>query len=170
LITNNPARTAATERERARLPPLGRAWSAAHNPLAARMGRAFVVSVAVTLLSACVLVVLTVAAGVRPATANFIAVMCGIGPQYIGLRRYAWGCDGVGSLSREITPFWTLSIVGLVGSTLAVGQVATWSHGWSESLRAVALPATNLAFFAALFLVRFFVCDRFIFRPATPRP
>ena len=122
-------------------------------------------SVSTTLLTAVILVALAVGAGVPAGIANIVAVLCGIGPSYIGNRRFVWRRAGRGSVAREVVPFWTLSLAGLAASTISVARVASWSEGRSASLRAIALPAANLSIFGALWIVQFLVCDRLIFRP-----
>jgi putative flippase GtrA len=130
-----------------------------------RMSRCFAVSVGATLLSAAVLVALAVGAGVPAATANVIAVCCGIGPSYYANRHWVWGRTGRGSIVREAVPFWVLSIAGLVASTVAVAIAASLTAGWSSSARAVVLPLANLAVFGALWLGQFVVLDRVLFAP-----
>lgn len=58
-------------------------------------------------------------------------------------------------------------------STAAVAEIAHVSTGWPTAARTIALPAANLSVFATLWLIQFFVLDRFLFqtRPgATTRP
>ena len=128
------------------------------------MGRCLVVSLSTTLLSAIVLVALAVGATVHAGTANVIAVVCGIGPSYVGNRRFVWRRSGRGRFSREVAPFWLLSLAGLLASTIAVSYVDHWLRSAQSSQRAVALPLANLSAFGLLWLVQFFVCDRVIFR------
>ena len=142
----------------------GRVGEPGVNPLVARVGRGLVVSVATTLLTASILVALAVGAGVRAGVANVVAVICGIGPSYVGNRRFVWRCEGRASLVNEVLPFWTLSLAGLATSTVAVARVAAWSHGRSATLRAIALPTASLAVFGSLWIVQFLLCDRVIFR------
>jgi putative flippase GtrA len=130
--------------------------------------RCLSVSVGTTALSAGMLVLLTLGVGVPAGTANVIAVLCGIGPSYVGNRRWVWGRDGHGDLAREAVPFWAMSVLGLVVSTFAVAQVAHLAASWSTTDRAVALPAANLSVFAGLWLAQFFVLDRVIFRERVP--
>jgi putative flippase GtrA len=141
-----------------------RAGESGVNALLARVGRGLVVSVATTLLTAAILVALAVGAGMPAGVANVVAVVCGIGPSYVGNRRFVWRREGRGSLVHEVVPFWTLSLTGLAASTLAVTRVASWSHGHSASLRAIALPVANLTVFGGLWIVQFLLCDRVIFR------
>jgi putative flippase GtrA len=123
------------------------------------------VSVGTTLLSAAVLVVLAVGLGVPAGAANVIAVLCGIGPSYLGNRRWVWRRDGRGDFARELVPFWAMSIAGLVLSTFAVAAVGAWSRTWSPELRAIVLPLTNAAVFGALWLAQFVMLERVIFAP-----
>ncbi|MDQ1521932.1 MAG: hypothetical protein QOI55_3005 [Actinomycetota bacterium] len=126
--------------------------------------RCMSVSVGTTVLSATILVVLSVGLGVPAGTANVIAVLCGIGPSYVFNRRWSWGRDGRGDLVREVAPFWVLSILGLVVSTVAVARVAAIAATWPAAARSVALPAANVAVFGALWVVQFVLLDRVIFR------
>jgi len=121
------------------------------------------VSVGTTILSTTILVTLAVGFGMRAGTANIIAVTCGIVPSYLGNRRFAWRRTGKASMTREVVPFWALSLAGLVVSTLLVDVVGAWSAHWSGVERAVVLPTANLAVFGTLWLVQFFVLDRYIF-------
>lgn len=129
-----------------------------------RVLRCLSVSVGTTVLSAVILVVLALGMGVPAGTANIVAVVCGIAPSYLGNRRWVWGRNGKGSLSRELAPFWTLSIAGLIVSTIAVGRVGSLTAAWSNSARIVVLPAANVAVFALLWVLQFVVLDRVIFR------
>jgi putative flippase GtrA len=122
------------------------------------------VSVGTTALSATIIVLLTMGAGVAAGTANVLAVLCEIGQAYVAYRRWAWRRDGGGDIAREVAPFWTMSLLGLVLSTLAVARVARLAATWPATERAVALPAANLTTFALLWIVQFFVLDRVIFR------
>ena len=135
-----------------------------------RMARCLTVSVGTTILSAVILVILAVGLGVPAGTANVIAVVCGIGPSYLGNRRWAWRRDGRGDVAREIIPFWVLSIAGLIISTLAVARVGALSHAWPATARAIALPLANAAAFGALWCVQFVVLDRVIFHDRRARP
>jgi putative flippase GtrA len=131
----------------------------------ARLTRCFAVSVGTTLLSAGVLVVLAVGLAVPAGTANVVAVACGIGPSYVANRRWVWRRTGRGSMAREVAPFWMMSFIGLVLSTVAVAQTAALTASWPASVRAIALPAANLAVFGVLWCAQFVVLDRIVFSP-----
>ena len=133
-----------------------------------RAVRCLSVSVGTTVLSAVILVSLAVGVGVPAGTANVIAVVCGIVPSYLGNRRWVWGRSGRGSLAREVVPFWTLAIVGLIASTVAVARVGVHTATWSHGARAIVLPAANVAVFGVLWAVQFVLLDRVIFRDHSP--
>jgi putative flippase GtrA len=136
--------------------------------LVQRVARCLSVSVGTTLLSAAVLVALTLGAGVPAGMSNVIAVCCGIVPSYLANRGWVWDRHGRSSWSREVVPFWVLSLGGLMLSTVAVRVVASATASWSSAVRAVALPAANLSAFAALWVVQFALLDRVLF--VAPRP
>jgi putative flippase GtrA len=133
-----------------------------------RVARCLGVSVATTLLSAIVLVTLTLGVGINAGAANVVAVCCGIPVSYVANRRWTWRRTGRGSVAREVVPFWILSLAGLLVSTLVVGWVGGLTATWSDGVRAVALPVAEAATFGALWLVQFAVLDRVIFRPTVP--
>jgi hypothetical protein len=119
------------------------------------------VSVGTTLLSAIVLVVLALGVGEAGRAANVVAVCCGIARR---TSRTGAGCGGAtdGSVAHEAVPFVALSVAGLVASTVAVARRLDVAAG--DERRAVALPATNLAVFGALWCVQFVILDRGSFR------
>jgi putative flippase GtrA len=136
----------------------------ARRALVQRLSRCLVVSVGTTLLSAAILVALALGAGVPAGSANVIAVCCGIAPSYLANRHWVWGRSGRGDLSRELVPFWVLSLAGLVASTIVVSVVGSVAAHWSTSARAIALPIANLSVFGALWLVQFALLDKVVFR------
>ena len=123
------------------------------------------VSVGTTVLSAVILVILAVGAGVPAGTANIVAVCCGILPSYLANRRWTWGRSGRGSLAREVVPFWALSIAGLLVSTVTVAAAGALTATWSPGLRSLVLPVVQAGTFAVLWVVQFIVLDRVIFHP-----
>ena len=139
------------------------------HPLVQRIARCLSVSVGTTLLSAALLIALTLGAGVPAGMSNVIAVCCGIVPSYLANRHWVWGRTGRSSMLHEVAPFWLLSLAGLAGSTVAVSRVASLTAGWTATARAVLLPAANLSVFAALWVVQFIVLDRVLFAHPTPQ-
>ena len=129
-----------------------------------RILRCLVVSAGTTALSATILVLLAVVGHVPAGTANIVAVCCGIVPSYIFNRRFVWKRHDAHNVTREIVPFWALSLAGLAASTFAVARVASFTTAWSRSMRSFALPVANLSVFGLLWLVQFVILDRVIFR------
>lgn len=128
------------------------------------------VSVGTTALSACVLVALTVGAGMSGGRANVVAVLCGIVPSYLANRYWVWERRGRSSMAREVAPFWVLSLAGLAISTLSVARVDVLTAHWSAAARSIALPVANLSVFGALWIVQFVLLDRVLFRSERLRP
>jgi putative flippase GtrA len=146
------------------------AHRSARRAIVQRMSRCLLVSVGTTLLSAAVLVVLALGAGVPAGSANVVAVLCGIGPSYLANRNWVWGRSGRSRLLSEVLPFWALSLAGLVISTVAVSMVGSAAANLSTTARAVALPFANLSTFAALWLVQFALLDKVLFRVVPNQP
>lgn len=136
---------------------------ARHKATVVRVLRCLTVSAGTTVLSAAILTALVVWAGVAAGTANVVAVACGIGPSYWFNRRWVWGRDGRGDLRREVVPFWTMSIAGLVLSTVSVAAVGSATASWPAGWRSILLVTTNAATFAGLWIVQFVLLDRVIF-------
>jgi putative flippase GtrA len=140
-----------------------RSMSADRFSLAQRVTRCLTVSVGTTLLSAAILVALSLGAGLPAGTSNVIAVCCGIVPSYLANRSWVWRQPGRGSMLREVAPFWLLSLAGLALSTIAVAEVASLTASWTTAARSIALPFANLSVFGALWIVQFVVLDRVLF-------
>ncbi len=132
-----------------------------------RAVRCMVVSVGTTILSTTILIVLAVGVGMRAGVANVIAVLCGILPSYYANRRWAWARRGRASVAREVAPFWGLSIAGLLLSTFLVDWVGAVTSRWTGFAPTTALPTANLLVFGALWVIQFFVLDRYIFHDRT---
>ena len=90
-----------------------------------RIVRCLCVSVGTTMLSAAVLLALALGFHVPAGIANVLAVCCGIAPSYVANRRWVWNRAGHGSLTREVVPFWVLSLTGLAVSTVVVARAAS---------------------------------------------
>ncbi len=128
------------------------------------------VSVGTTVMSAAILATLAVGFGIRAGTANAIAVACGIPPSYLANRQWVWGRTGRHDLRREVLPFWTLSLGGLVASTWSVAHVGVLIASWPAASQAIVLPLAMVAVFGALWIVQFVVLDRVIFRTRAAAP
>lgn len=81
-------------------------------------------------------------------------------------RRWTWRRTGRASLVREVLPFWMIASIGLLGSTVAV-SVAEEMAGDVSSSRATQtgiIVAASLAAYGTLWIAKFVVFDRFLFR------
>ena len=85
-------------------------------------------------------------------------------PAYLLSRHWVWGQRGPNSFKAEVLPFWSMALLGLTLSTVAVAIVDNHYDG--------ALPV-QLASVGAFFLVwilKFFVLDRFMWRQSPDVP
>lgn len=91
------------------------------------------------------------------AASNFFAVTGASVPAYILNRRWVWQKSGQHSLRREVLPFWGVSLLGLILSTVAVGVVTRW---WDSQL---VLSGTNIAAFGVLWVGKYMFLDKLMF-------
>lgn len=103
-----------------------------------------------------------VSLGWDPVPANVVSVCIGAGPAYLLSRYWVWEKRGRNRVLGEILPFWTLALIGFGASTAAVWYVD--SH-WAAP--PVMVNLANLAAFGVVWLAKFFVLDRLLFRPGS---
>lgn len=89
---------------------------------------------------------------------NFIAVSGASIPAYLLNRQWVWKKSGRHSLRREVLPFWAISLLGLVISTVAVSAI---SRVWDSQL---AVSGANIASFGLLWVGKFLFLDAIMFR------
>ena len=96
---------------------------------------------------------------------NLIATAVASVPAYYLNRNWTWGKSGRSSVWREVVPFWTISFLGMVLSTVAVGIAAHNAHRIaSGSLeRALIVNGANLLTYACIWAGRYFLFNRFLF-------
>ena len=91
---------------------------------------------------------------------NIIAVTLGSIPNYLINRAWTFNKRDSHSFTREILPFWLMAILGLVISTFAVA----WADDrWDGN--AIALNLANLGSFGVLWIAKYFVLERVLFKP-----
>ena len=93
-------------------------------------------------------------------TSNLIAVTLACIPSYLLNRYWVWGKRGKNHFWREVFPFWAMAALGLVLSTIFV---------WFVDQRTdvtVFLMAANLSAFGLLYIVKFVLLDRVLFKVA----
>jgi len=94
-----------------------------------------------------------------PVMANVLAVTVGAVPAYYLSRYWVWNKRGKSHFMREVIPFWTLTLIGFALSTLAVWYVdTTWDVG------PLGINLTNLAAFGVVWVAKFAILDRVLFR------
>ena len=88
---------------------------------------------------------------------NLVAFIIANIPVYFLYRGWVWSSDGPTQWGRVVLPFWLVSLAGLAVSSLAVGLVdAATDNGWF-------ITAASVAAFGTVWLVKYTVCDRYLF-------
>lgn len=95
--------------------------------------------------------------GLGPATANTVAVLGASLPVYWASRAWVWKVTGPNSIRREVLPFWTFTLLGLLLSTMVVAGVGSLTES------TVALTVANVSAFGVLWVAKFFVLDGVVF-------
>ena len=90
--------------------------------------------------------------------ANVVAVSLGAIPGYLLNRSCVWGRKDSHSIRDEILPFWLYNLAGLAISSTLVTLADLW---WAST---VLVMSANLAAFAALWLGKFFVLEKILFK------
>lgn len=91
---------------------------------------------------------------------NVVSVMIASLPAYLLNRYWVWGKRGKNHLTREVLPFWGFALVGLILSTVFVAMVERRTDA------TLAISAANISGFGVLWVARFFVLDRLLFKEA----
>ncbi|MEJ7584816.1 MAG: GtrA family protein [Acidimicrobiales bacterium] len=90
--------------------------------------------------------------------ANGLAVAISSVPAYLLNRSWVWGKRGRNHFTREVLPFWGFAFAGLILSTLFVDMVEERTDA------TLAVSGASLAGFGVLWVARFFVLDRILFK------
>ncbi|MCP5027776.1 MAG: hypothetical protein GY929_15990 [Actinomycetia bacterium] len=104
-------------------------------------------------------------AGWAAVPSQVFAAVVGSVPAYLLCRAWVWKVDGVISLTREVLPFWSLALLGLLASTLAVNLAAHWAEGrWGVGPEAqLALTVASLSAFGVVWVIKYVVLDKWLF-------
>jgi putative flippase GtrA len=97
--------------------------------------------------------------------ANVVAVAISTVPTYYMSRAWVWQKRGKSSLYAEVVPFWVMTFLGLLLSTLAV-VVLERRYPDNKILANVG----NVMGFGVLWLAKFFVLDRILFKVTHEHP
>lgn len=83
-------------------------------------------------------------------------------PSYSLNRRWVWGKTSKSHLWKEVVPFWALSFLGLVLSTVVVAIAASWKD------TTLVVSAANLATFGVLWVGKFLLLHYVLFKDHAP--
>lgn len=107
-------------------------------------------------------------------TANIVAVCISAVPSYYLNRAWAWGKTGKSHFIKEIVPFWSLALLGLVLSTFAADWAETNAYRvtGSELGQRLVVNFAALAAFGILWVGKFFIFNKVLFahRPEPSLP
>ena len=98
-------------------------------------------------------------------TSNIIAVCVSAVPSYYLNRAWAWGKTGKSHLVKEIIPFWSLALLGLIFSTWAADYAESNAHHITSSQLGARLVVNlaALAAFGILWVGKFVIFNRVLF-------
>jgi len=94
---------------------------------------------------------------------NIFSVTVSAVPAYLLSRYWVWQKRGKNHLMKEVLPFWSLAILGFVLSTAAVWFV---ERQWDPA--PIFINLTNLTAFGVVWVSKFFILDKFLFRVDEP--
>lgn len=123
------------------------------------------ISVVSTAISLSLLFILYRWIGLSPTWSNILATCIATVPYYYLNRRWVFKKSGRSHLTKEVLPFWTIAFVSLVLSTLAVkfAGVEVESIG-SKNVRGAILVGANLATYGVLWIAKFVIFNRYLFK------
>lgn len=90
-------------------------------------------------------------------------------PSYILNRRWVWGRNGKSSASKEIVPFWVISIVQFIISLVAINWLGSWMerHVDSHALRTICLQFIVLFIYGVMWIGKFVFFNKVLFADRT---
>ena len=94
-----------------------------------------------------------------PVASNILSVGVGAIPAYLLSRYWVWQKRGKNQFMTEVVPFWSLAFLGFLLSTGAVWFVA---DRWDP--HPLYINLTNLAAFGVVWISKFFILDRVLFK------
>ncbi len=102
---------------------------------------------------------------------NVIATAVSTFPAYYLNRTWTWGKTGKSDPWKEVAPFWIISFIGLVLSTVAVGVAAHNADHISHSrdVRALVVQFANLFTYGCIWVARYLVFNKYLFGEGTDR-
>jgi putative flippase GtrA len=108
-----------------------------------------------------ILIIINGILGMPDQLSNVIAVAISAIPNYLVNRTWTWKQTGKNRLWGEIVPFWTMAFLGFVLSIFFVNYA---SDRWGTTL---AIAAANISAFGVLWLARFLILDKVMWKVVT---
>jgi putative flippase GtrA len=105
-----------------------------------------------------ILIIVNGILGLPDQLSNIIGVMVSSIPNYLVNRTWTWKQTGKNRLWAEIVPFWTMALLGFVLSIFFVDYA---SDRWGTTF---AIGAANISAFGVLWLARFLVLDKLMWK------
>lgn len=102
------------------------------------------------------------------AVSNLIATSIASIPAYYLNRTWSWGKSGRSHVLREVVPFWAITAFGVIASTIVVHFAANFAYHLAHTHRGrevtIIVEFANLATYGVLWIGKFLVFNRFLFR------
>ena len=131
----------------------------ADRPIVAKLVRYSSASVAGTVTTQVGLVIFVVLLDWDAVPSNLCATTIGAVPNYLINRAWTWNKSDPHSFSREVLPFWVMTLLGLALSTVLVALAA---DRWPDSFLVVALA--NVSGFGLLWVAKYLVLEKVLFK------
>ena len=96
---------------------------------------------------------------------NILATCITTAPAYYLNRNWTWGKSGKSHVWREIVPFWVISFLSLVLSTVAVGIAAHNADRVSHAkiVRSLLVVMANLVTYGSIWVLKFMLFNKYLF-------
>jgi len=106
------------------------------------------------------------------ADSNLLATSIATAPAYYLNRTWTWGKTGKSHLMKEVVPFWTIAIIGVLLSTLAVHVAAVEAHHITTSKMGVTalVEFANFFTYGVLWVGKFTIFNRYLFNTPSVAP
>lgn len=101
--------------------------------------------------------------------ASVVASIVGVIPGYYLNRNWTWGRRGRSHPWREIAPYWVTVLLSTLFAALAIGAVNDAASSFGRDTRTVINAATYFAVYGAIFIAKFIIFNRWLFRPSAMR-
>jgi len=131
----------------------------ARSPHGKKVIRYSLVSVVSVIVSQVVLIFAFGALHWTARSANVLACTVATVPSYELNRSWVWGKTSKSHLWKEVVPFWVMSFIGLVFSTVVVSLATDW---WKDTTLVV--QGANLAAFGILWVGKFLILHYVLFK------